>query len=807
MDNIQVGKLLGRGSYGTVYLARDLLAQKCRVLKRVRICDESLKEKEKVEVEIKILSSFDHPNIVKCHDSFMDSQRGVLCLVMEYCSKGDLYHCITKQNGVLFPEKEILIWFHQMLLGLEHVHNHRVIHRDIKTKNIFLTKFNVVKIGDFGCSRVLGTMELAKSFVGTPCYMAPELGTGKPYDYKTDVWALGCVLYELTCLHPPFQAENLYLLSKSIRKGEYKPIPSSYSPELADLIGRMMSVDPSQRPTLREILNMNYVNKTLADVYTSLLIQTQKLLGVQESVDLKSSIASEKGDKMAIDLLNSANEVVRDATDRKIQEIDKKLGEEQGKIHDILKQEDFRSSVVRKSFEKVIELEKQLPGNPSNHDGKTQNPAHGIGILPDHDRVHDDAGDFISTPRMEARSSPGLDSPASNASNTALASPRIPDTPAYVPQHFSKGLTTPKTVAIPQHDVDDEVLRGSVEDMKTVIKSKKKIEKRSKTSSRYPTEASSLMDRSIDDSLLQIESLQTEKDDMLCAQKLMKNCWMRLESTANGEKPVPSPSRHASGSPRRDVNRIRHSRHPSSDSASTNSPKKSPGNAGRVVGTPPTPTRTVKVMSSGKVLSYSDGVEDPSAQQEHQTFSHQPVLVATQSSMHSQSLPAEAGRRGSNGDVSQDLRYNYSHASSPKKTGSRGSSAGKPPLPLTSPLVSSFGSSSLKSDVIEPTPVKRPSRIQGQTRPSSGDYTDVASNSYMCKLPAITQQYMPSRSKSAPTKAEDEDPIKGRKEKYGDFSIPAPKSDHQRTLSIGSCSESPFTSPGPSRFSPKVKNL
>ena len=129
---------------------------------------------------------------------------------MDYADGGDLYKLIKNQKGVHFTEEQILDWFVQISLALKHIHDRKILHRDIKTQNIFLTSRKLIKLGDFGISKVLrGTMECARTAIGTPYYLSPEICENKPYNFKSDVWSLGCVLYELTTLRHAFDSDSI----------------------------------------------------------------------------------------------------------------------------------------------------------------------------------------------------------------------------------------------------------------------------------------------------------------------------------------------------------------------------------------------------------------------------------------------------------------------------------------------------------------------------------------------------------------------------------------------------------------------
>ncbi|KAG8585051.1 hypothetical protein GDO81_004876 [Engystomops pustulosus] len=194
-----------------------------------------------------------HPNIVKFREAFEADDH--LYIVMEYCDRGDLLETIKLQRGKLFSERTILHWFVQMCLAVQHIHEKRVMHRDIKAKNIFLTQRRTIKLGDFGSARVLSSpMAYACTYVGTPYYVPPEIWENLPYNNKSDIWSLGCVLYEICTLKHPFQAGSWKNLIMKICHGTYSPLPSQYSYELRSLIKQIFRKDPRQRPSINTIL-------------------------------------------------------------------------------------------------------------------------------------------------------------------------------------------------------------------------------------------------------------------------------------------------------------------------------------------------------------------------------------------------------------------------------------------------------------------------------------------------------------------------------------------------------------------------
>lgn len=182
-----------------------------------------------------------------------------LCIVMDFADGGDLYTKIKERKTLksLWPEPEVLDLFVQICLALKHVHDRRILHRDLKTQNIFLTTKGEVKMGDFGISRVLQhTYDCAKTAIGTPYYLSPEICQDQPYNQRSDIWSLGCMLYEMVTLNHAFDAESMKGLVMKILRGNYPPISKTYSKEMSELISRLLRRNPQERPSIDQVLQM-----------------------------------------------------------------------------------------------------------------------------------------------------------------------------------------------------------------------------------------------------------------------------------------------------------------------------------------------------------------------------------------------------------------------------------------------------------------------------------------------------------------------------------------------------------------------
>ena len=263
---------LGEGSFGKAYLAECNTDNNKYVIKQITLEGMSDEEKRDTFNEAIILKKLDHPNIIKFKEVFLQRKpKPALNIVTEFADGGDLNQKIEKRKKLPFSEAQILDYITQICLALQHIHKKKIIHRDLKSGNIFLMKSGIVKLGDFGIAKGLqSTWEKARTFVGTPYFLSPEIISNKPYDAKSDIWALGVLLYELMTFKMPFNAVSLPLLSIKINRGVYKPPPSTYSHEIRDLLKKCLTVDPEKRPSIDEILKLslikNRINNFLKEV-------------------------------------------------------------------------------------------------------------------------------------------------------------------------------------------------------------------------------------------------------------------------------------------------------------------------------------------------------------------------------------------------------------------------------------------------------------------------------------------------------------------------------------------------------------
>ncbi len=280
---------IGTGSYGKVYkVEKD---NNIYVLKQIPLNNTS--NIQTIKNEATILASLNSEYVVKYYDSFIEDNN--LNIIMEYCEYGDLSTYMKEYKEKILANRsnfsiheslslpDDIIWkmFIQISLGLYDIHKKKILHRDLKTLNIFLTKDFKCKIGDLGVAKILNGTKYAKTFVGTPYYLSPEICDEKPYNEKSDVWALGCILYEMASFKHPFNASSQPSLYFKIMKGKYEPLSFKCSLDIKQMVDILLEKNFYKRPCIREVIcnNIFIENSKKYDLYDKIssIVDKKKL--------------------------------------------------------------------------------------------------------------------------------------------------------------------------------------------------------------------------------------------------------------------------------------------------------------------------------------------------------------------------------------------------------------------------------------------------------------------------------------------------------------------------------------------------
>ncbi|EKM57520.1 uncharacterized protein PHACADRAFT_115710 [Phanerochaete carnosa HHB-10118-sp] len=247
--------MLGEGGFARVYEVEDRQRKRwaCKVVTKQSL--KTKKAKTKLYAEIKIHRALKHPNIVRFMDCFEDDEN--VYMTLELCHNGSLMDMLRRRRR--FSEPEARYFMVQLLGACHYMHNHQVIHRDLKLGNIFLDVNMNVKVGDFGLAALIENPgERKKTICGTPNYIAPEVlfDTANGHSFEVDTWSIGVILYTLVIGRPPFQTKDVKAIYKRIRDNEYEfPADRIVSLEVRELVQQILTPDPQQRPTLHEILD------------------------------------------------------------------------------------------------------------------------------------------------------------------------------------------------------------------------------------------------------------------------------------------------------------------------------------------------------------------------------------------------------------------------------------------------------------------------------------------------------------------------------------------------------------------------
>ena len=257
MENFQIINKIGEGAYSTVYTVRRKEDNQLYALKKVKIQNLSLKEKQNALNEVRILASVNSPFVISYKESFIDEADQTLCIVMEYADEGDLFQKITlfKKLHTNFEENDAWKIIIQITIGLHDLHSYNILHRDLKSANVFLFRDGTAKLGDLNVSKIT-PRGLGCTQTGTPYYASPEVWRDTPYNLKSDIWSLGCLCYEILMLKTPFRAETMEGLYRKVMKGKYPEISKKYSNKFDYIISNMLRLKPEERPTTEDILKI-----------------------------------------------------------------------------------------------------------------------------------------------------------------------------------------------------------------------------------------------------------------------------------------------------------------------------------------------------------------------------------------------------------------------------------------------------------------------------------------------------------------------------------------------------------------------
>ena len=264
MNDFKIISKLGEGAYSTVYKVKRIVDNNIYALKKVKLLNLSEKEKQNSLNEVRLLASIKSNFVISYKEAFFDEKDSTLGIVMEFADRGDLYQKIVehKKSAMFFEETDIWRIFIQLVKGLKALHDLKILHRDLKSANVFLLSDGTAKLGDLNVSKV-ARRGLGYTQTGTPYYASPEVWKDQPYDNKSDIWSLGCVLYEMITLRPPFRAQNMEGLYNKVIKGQFNRIPDRFSNELFEIVKLLIQINTDSRPSCDEILKNPIVQKRI----------------------------------------------------------------------------------------------------------------------------------------------------------------------------------------------------------------------------------------------------------------------------------------------------------------------------------------------------------------------------------------------------------------------------------------------------------------------------------------------------------------------------------------------------------------
>lgn len=260
----QKGRFLGKGGFAKCYEVQDLETKEIFAAKIVsKASITKPRAHAKLRSEIAIHRELCHDKVVKFYDYFEDADH--VYIMLELCANQTLNEFMRRRPPKRLAEPEAIFYVYELILALQYLHRRRVIHRDLKLGNLFLDQSMRLKVGDFGLAAQLEyDGERKRTICGTPNYIAPEILEGKyGHSFEVDIWSLGVIIYTMVIGRPPFETSDVKTTYKRIRINQYSfPDSVRVSPQVKELIGRILQTDPGKRPSLEEILNSSWLRSS-----------------------------------------------------------------------------------------------------------------------------------------------------------------------------------------------------------------------------------------------------------------------------------------------------------------------------------------------------------------------------------------------------------------------------------------------------------------------------------------------------------------------------------------------------------------